>query len=183
MLLISFHFSHQLTINITVQHCITIAKVNLHTSQFKSWNYKLLGPKVTAHVNSVNADVIVNKEFYFIFLIKHRKVSRSIDKQHGVVHQNKSRECIFPFTCITSLQEILHYHHHFPRRMEIHLYTQLDNKTVRNRKPELRLYKGRAQSVTSYPELSTPIGFLAALSKDRHSNGDLCQGLLGCLHQ
>lgn len=42
-------------------------QVNLYTSQFKSWNYKLLGPKAIAHVNAVNADVIINITLAKIF--------------------------------------------------------------------------------------------------------------------
>lgn len=42
--------------------------------------------------------------------------------------KGQSAAIYFHFTCINSLQEILHHHHHFPRGMEVHLSTQLDKR-------------------------------------------------------
>lgn len=62
-------------------------------------------------------------------------------------------------------------------------WTQSDTETVTHREPEVQLCRDRRRPRMSYPELSTPVCFLAALSKDRYSNSDLSQGLLCCFHQ
>lgn len=67
--------------------------------------------------------------------------------------------------------------------MEVHLNTQLNTQTVTHRQPEILLRRERGQSVMSYPEFSAPVGLLASLSKDGHTNSDLSQRLLRCLHQ
>lgn len=64
-----------------------------------------------------------------------------------------------------------------------HIHTQLNTQTVTQRQREKLLCRDRGQSVMSYPEFSAAVGFLAALSKDRHADSDLSQRLLRCLHQ
>ncbi|KAF3856424.1 hypothetical protein F7725_017147 [Dissostichus mawsoni] len=51
-----------------------------------------------------------------------------------------------------------------------HRNTQLDTQKVTPRQPERLRYRKRGQSVMTYPEFSVPVGFLTALSKDRHSH-------------
>lgn len=49
------------------------------------------------------------------------------EKTKGEEEKGKAMQSVFS-TCVTSLQEVLHHHHHLPRGMEVHLDTQLDNE-------------------------------------------------------